>query len=365
MNQRSDITRKSWETIEGQEVNVDTEFIITDADHSPLYSAIVPAGKKLEGIDQIFAKYLNPSNPFDILDFSESGLLYDYFDFDCRETFYVQDNNEQVEDKYTIYYDWTYEAYPNEALVSPVISNSPVPLLDYRMYFCYTYRPKKGFGGLEWYWDTGELFYTKNFNFTEQTYNANFNLFIDFSRATFSDEPSSFSRDFSSAFDVFRATQGYPNAKHYITNGSERIYIDNTCNTHCLYYRNELGGWNWLLVTGGSTMKEQYSVDSYKKNPHFEYTLAGNFNKQYMNYNKNIKQSWELKTGYLTDVQSNKMVSLFRSNLIYLQDLNTRRVYPVNITDNQYQEKTYKNQGRRFAQYTMNVQLAYDKKIVY
>lgn len=360
MQSRNSYTYRSWETINGPVVNQDTTFIIMNEYYEPIYSAYVPAGKRLEGLDTIFAKHIKPADPFLATDFSQPGIMYEDFDWNCKGEFYVQDQNLQVEDTYVVYYDWTYQDTDFS-----VISNSPVPLLDYRMMFCFSVLPKNGMDEITWTWDDGTPFYYKDFIGPEQELGLIYTAFVPFTRNDFTDDPGAFTMDYSAnAFDVVKATQGIPNKEHYITNGTERITVDNTCNTHCLYYRNELGAWNWLLVTGSSTMKENYTTQNYVKNANFARHQLYGLSKQDINYVKNIATSWDLKTGFMTESQAAKMVSLFRSNLIYLQDLTTKQVVPVNITTSDYQEKTYRNSGNQFAQYTFTVKLAYDKKMM-
>lgn len=361
MTQRYDLTYRSWQSIKSAEAWNDTIMTVTDEFGRPLYSATVPGFKRMENMDDIFAKYLNPFNPFELINFEEIGNRYTNYDWGSKTVFYVQDSERDVEDKYTITYDWTYD--PDE-MFNPIVSNSPVPLMDYRQYFIFTVLPTDTFRTIEWYWDYGPLFYAYDFNDTEAKFGVNYNIILDFSTAVFTDAPAQFSPAFNEAFNVWKTTTGYPNRKHKLMNGLNIIEVDLTCNTHCLYYRNERGGWCWLLTTASYDYKENYTVSSYKKQPNFTNSPMRNEWKQYENYSKSIKTTWTLKTTYMSDEQSAKMKSLFRSNLIYLQDLETRKVTPVNITDTQFQLKTFRNQKGKFAQYTINVQEAYDKKMV-
>ena len=74
-----------------------------------------------------------------------------------------------------------------------------------------------------------------------------------------------------------------------------------------------------------------------------------------VNYLTKIEESWELNTSFLNDLQSSKMIHLLASNNLYLQDLNTGTITPVNITNSNCEHKTYKNQGRKMSTYTITV----------
>lgn len=366
---------KSWETIDGIETYQDSEYNITDEYGDVIYSALVPAGHKLENLNDIFSKYINPWNPFDYYRFEDQGQAYHDFDFDCKKKFIVKNLTEGVEDEYIILYDWSYDTWNYEEITldTSIVSNSPLPTLDYRMYFLLTVKPTPvALNSIEMYWDnTGEPFYIRDFADSERQLDLNFNIMMDFANASWGIKSGQFNMAFDEqAFFVGKATEVPKFTYTIATNWGQKFNVANTCKSHCLYYRNERGGWNFLLIDGIETMNEEYTVNSYKKNTLRLANVQAMWpyehnDRQYVNYSKGIKTKWILNTGYMNDNQSSKMSSLFRSNLIYMQDLNTRKVVPVNITDMQYTYKTFKNQKGKFAQYTINVQEANDKKIVF
>lgn len=131
---------------------------------------------------------------------------------------------------------------------------------------------------------------------------------------------------------------------------------ENTCKNYCLYYLNARGGWDWLVIDGVSTKEYTYDRKNYQKNydnTRREFGLT--------TYRNNIKETWSLNTGYLTDTQSEKMHNIFGSLSVYLHDLVNDTITPVVITDKKSTEKTFKNQNRRMYNYTINVESSQDK----
>lgn len=145
---------------------------------------------------------------------------------------------------------------------------------------------------------------------------------------------------------------------------SYRWEVKQTCKDYCLYYINEKGGWCWLLVEGSATKSIAYTRDTYEEN---YYNATDTYtalpaNTGVRNYNTVKQESWKLNTGYLTDIQSEKMQQFFSSNQVYLHDLNKNIIYPVMIDNKSIDVKTFKNQGRQMFNYTMNVK-ACNKKL--
>lgn len=365
----NEYTHKSWETINSTTRDNDSLSHILDANQNIIYSAFVYAGHRLENLDQIFAKYIEPEDIFYNIDKNKTGTILEKFDPNWKSVFYVTDDKFEYANKYTIEYNWTYDSSMDISLENPVLSNSPLPLLDYRMYFVWSIIPNKnildesGYGYV-WRFDNNQIFYTHDFYTAELNLNEPFHIITDFFTTT-ATVGGAFSNAFDKSFNNQAGKLSYPDFDTYIKWNGYRIKVANTCHNYCLYYRNEMGGWNWLLVTGTDLQKEQYTTNSYKKNANFGYYKEKSTYKQNINYNKIIKTSWELKTQPMNDESSEKMQSLFRSNLVYLMHLDSKEIYPVNITDTQSSTKTFKNSGGQFATYTINVELAYDKKIIY
>lgn len=132
--------------------------------------------------------------------------------------------------------------------------------------------------------------------------------------------------------------------------------VKDTCNGYALYYVNAYGAWDMLVMNGaenGSDNYERYSRGEW-------YSNATSEARGTVEYADKVTRTWQLRTGRLTDSQASRMHHLVGSPLVYLYDISAARFYPVVITDTQCERKTYRNQGRRFPEYTVNVAYAAD-----
>lgn len=132
--------------------------------------------------------------------------------------------------------------------------------------------------------------------------------------------------------------------------------LKETCNRYCLYYLNAHGGWDWLVIDGNTVKNYGYSRQNYLQNYDNTTLEPGK-----VNFKNDIKESWNLTTGFLTDSQSSKMYNLFGSVNVYLHDLEENKITPVVITNTAQEEKTFQNQGRKFYNYTITVESAQNK----
>lgn len=126
----------------------------------------------------------------------------------------------------------------------------------------------------------------------------------------------------------------------------------NNCHKYCLYYVNKYGGIDWFLFSNYSKESRQLTYEKAK---------FGDNNKY---YTRNVNQSWTLRTEYLTDKQSKLMPNLLESTCLYLHDLETDELYPVNITDTKYDLKTRHTNGRKMYNYVINVESQQERKII-
>lgn len=132
------------------------------------------------------------------------------------------------------------------------------------------------------------------------------------------------------------------------------------CGEMALYYKNRLGGIDTLLIEGAVEKTDKFdrkniSVDYYNQSPIYngKPTVFTNVNTVY-----------KLTTGLLTDEQSETLVEqLIPSQDVLLYDPTTLKFTSVNITDSSVTYQTFKNNGRRFSQYTITVEETHDKFI--
>lgn len=127
---------------------------------------------------------------------------------------------------------------------------------------------------------------------------------------------------------------------------------------YSLYYVNSYGGVDVLPFKEKGWKKSDtitrfnYSRSFRNNTPEFE-------NVNYMN---EIKVSWELHTGWLSDEQSKRMHELVESTIVYLYDAEEKTYTPVVMTDKKLEYKTYHNQGKKFYNYTVNVEESQSKE---
>ena len=142
-----------------------------------------------------------------------------------------------------------------------------------------------------------------------------------------------------------------------ITIKSRTYYPVGSCYRYALYYVNAYGGWDQLLIEGND-MEMDEDTRHIREVEYDNNTLT---NAGMDNYVNEVKKSWILHSGLLTDDQASRMHHLFNSNLIYLCHISSRYMYPVIMESNTCEYKTFKNQGRRMVEYTMQVSLAQNR----
>lgn len=131
----------------------------------------------------------------------------------------------------------------------------------------------------------------------------------------------------------------------------------NACGVAALYYSSAKGGWNAFLIEGQIKRKDTYTKYNIDR-PFAVNTLDFG----HKTLNNTISESWNITTHYLTDEESKAMVrNIYGSNDVYLHIFEDDRIVPVVITDTSIEEKTYKNEGRKMFQHTINVKSSQDK----
>jgi hypothetical protein len=130
-----------------------------------------------------------------------------------------------------------------------------------------------------------------------------------------------------------------------------------SCGYGVLYYSNSLGGWDHFLIEG--RMKKKDSYERYEIDKGY---IANTLQYGHKTLVNTITEAWELQTQYLSDEESKRLVeNLFGSNDVYFHDLVEDRIYPVVITDTTTEVKNWKNQGKKYFTYTINIKSAQDK----
>lgn len=130
---------------------------------------------------------------------------------------------------------------------------------------------------------------------------------------------------------------------------AEVKYDTSCCGDWALYYLNAKGGWDSFLIEGKVKRVDNLTRYEYGQGSgaplDFERT-------QYM---VEDEATYEMHTGWLTDEQSaNLAKNLLPSIRVYAHNLNENKIFPVVITDNSVEWKTFKNEGKLIS-HTINV----------
>ena len=116
---------------------------------------------------------------------------------------------------------------------------------------------------------------------------------------------------------------------------------------YVLYYTNSVGGWDFITVKGNTTRKDNVTSSIYERRPMRPSKEFGSI--KYLN---TITPSWSLNTGYI----NGNISELVSSLNVYLYDLNTKDLIPVNVTTTSAEYLNYTNNGKHFTNYTVEVE---------
>lgn len=123
------------------------------------------------------------------------------------------------------------------------------------------------------------------------------------------------------------------------------------CVPYVLYYLNSYGGWDAFAIEGTGKRKDTYT--SYTTDQVFNNTTLEFETNKYIN---EIKTSYELNTGLLSDYQGNNLAkNLLGSVKVYLQNIDEGWVKPVIISDSSVSYQSYQTNGRKMCQYKITV----------
>lgn len=137
------------------------------------------------------------------------------------------------------------------------------------------------------------------------------------------------------------------------------IEFKETCYDYCLYYKNGKGGWDSYLIRGNALKTDNINSSYYKK--YVKNTDEFGFGKTKMSNVINTK--YNLYTDYLTDDEQERFYNLIESTEVYLHNLNTDEILPVNITNNNFDYKTFTNNGKKKWYNTIECEVAKEKII--
>jgi hypothetical protein len=175
-----------------------------------------------------------------------------------------------------------------------------------------------------------------------------------------------FNSDFNSDFCKMVATRAGTAVFNLSKYGSDikRVEIDgkkyemtDKCNRYALYYTNAYGGWDSLLIEGNHVESD----DVTRHTRDVEYNNKSIQNRGRKNYVNEVSRRLTLHTSWMSDEQSLKMHHLLNSAEVYLYDITTDQMIPVVLTNGTSEYKTYKSNGNKLVNYTIEVALANDR----
>lgn len=137
------------------------------------------------------------------------------------------------------------------------------------------------------------------------------------------------------------------------TDGSIYVDITNTCYDYCLYYCNAYGGWDSLLIKGNVLRTD--NIESHYFNKTFKNSTQEFEKKKYANV---FTTTYRLHTDWFNDDEQSRLHHLLGSTEVYLHNLVTDEIEPVNITNKNIEYKTFTNNGKRKWCNTIDVEVA-------
>lgn len=121
-----------------------------------------------------------------------------------------------------------------------------------------------------------------------------------------------------------------------------RYELSKDCADYVLYYANAYGGWDALAFYGKCQKSVDYQRYSYDKS--FSNRLMTNYETN--SYKTLFKTYYELNTGWLTDVQSDRIEHLVGSNRVYLHDMRTDEIKAVVVENADVQVQKFLFTGK-------------------
>lgn len=340
---------KTWETINLPAVSGDTYYrILRNPSSDPsavqtgvIYDGLVLDGFGIQNLNEILGQYVYVEpltfNDYEHLmqDDEQIWNFYIYYTQDDWQTF--------TSDTITLRYNWTYET-GNDRMKS----TKPINIMDYRQWAVYSLMSRDG---------SEEPFnvYLGN-NLLDNFIIEQDSTWTYIRRLDDLDYPGEFNWAYSYDFFVTRQTPLTDTQRYRLDIGGSIYWVSNTCYNYCLYYLNQYGGYDYMLFGGRELQTDSLSRLSYKQNYVANSSVFGR-----IDYMTKIEEAWSLNTSWVTDEQADKLKHLFTSNRIWLQDLNSGHITPVNITNSSFEHRTWKNQGRKLYSFTIEVKSSQEK----
>lgn len=355
-------TYNAWETINLPPVSGNTYFRVSrqslsnpgTATNGIIYDGLILDGLQLKNLNEVVSPYVRTEE----ITFPVSSVLIQ--DDEQIPNFFVYYSSNPPGDTWisgttsydiiNVKYNWSYETD-----IPFLRSYRPINLLDYRQYLVLSLKDISSPGSENNVSVSLDNRIKDSFSLADGSI---WHYLLNLNSLTYN---GAFSFAYSYDFDVTRQGMVPGTYSKLSISDDDRTFsysynITNTCYKYALYYLNDIGGWDYMLFGGRELQRDDIKRLQYKK----EYvSQALDWGRK--NYLTQINEKWELNTSYVNDETSRKLQPLFSSNKIILQDLETSKLIPVNITNASVEHKTYRNQGRKLYSYTINIENSQDK----
>ena len=133
--------------------------------------------------------------------------------------------------------------------------------------------------------------------------------------------------------------------------------IVTTCAKYALYYVNAFGGWDFLLIEGNTL--EADTLNRFTREVEYDNRVISN--RGIHNYVNEVTKGFTFQSGWLLNEQGERMHHLINSTFVYLYDIANGNMIPVTIPSTTCEYRTYKNQGNRLVNYTIQVEVAQNR----
>lgn len=145
----------------------------------------------------------------------------------------------------------------------------------------------------------------------------------------------------------------YPGAVKVVY-GNITWLLSDKCPQFVIYYLNAHGGWDALPVEGRTVRAD--GLTRYNKDIVYDNRQSSARGRD--NYVNEIKRNFTFWTGWLTTDQSSRMHHLLNSPKVYFQDMGSRIVYPLVLTNSTTE---YKDTPGTLVAYNITAELAQDR----
>ena len=140
-----------------------------------------------------------------------------------------------------------------------------------------------------------------------------------------------------------------------INAGAEHYDIVDPCGQrYVLYYVNAYGGWDSFLVE--ARVDRTDTLTRHTAGKVYDNRLVSN--RGMVNYVNEISPAFTFHTGWLTDAQAARVPHLLNATTVFVHDLESGTIRPAVLTNTATEYKTFRNNGNRFVDYTVEVAIA-------